>query len=382
MRTTKLQLLTVLLAGILPAVFAGSLHEAAGQNDIAEVRRLLASGADVNSQDASGWTPLFHAASNGNNEVAGMLLSAGTKIDERNKNGGTALFWAARCGHADTVRFLLDKKADIHARTLQGFTALHVAALDGKTEAVQTLLDRGADIEAKATEFGWTPLMMAAEHGHQETVKLLLNRGAKVDAKASQGQTALWIAAFHGRTGAVKILLDRGADIEAKVKNGCTTLMIAAYNGHEETVISLLQYGADISAKNKEGWPVSASATHGKIDLSHAQDAALQNARSRIEYFLRMTMYDYRALTEALITAETTQLPDWLATATVQQKVALLTDVKKQLSRATAAIDRLNGEAADAIVKKQDAAPYRARVGQIKAYINVLNEIKAILEQS
>jgi transcription termination factor NusB len=88
------------------------------------------------------------------------------------------------------------------------------------------------------------------------------------------------------------------------------------------------------------------------------------------------------ALTDAIITAKNKQLPDFIATATNDQKVDLLTAVEKQIARATAGIDEANAEASTAVSKGQDPVPFRKRVGQIKAYINVLNEIKYILEQS
>lgn len=88
------------------------------------------------------------------------------------------------------------------------------------------------------------------------------------------------------------------------------------------------------------------------------------------------------ALTDAIITAKNNQLPDFLATASSKQKVDLLTAVEKQIARATAGIDEANADAGTAVSKGQDPAPCRKRAGQIKAYISVLNEIKAILEQS
>jgi hypothetical protein len=287
---------------------------------------------------------------------------------------------AAVKGDVAEVCRLLETGTDIESKADVGETALYDASCFGRTEVVKLLLDKGASLEAKS-KGGWTPLMTAAEHGHEETVKLLIDHGAKLETRASDGQTALWIAAFNGKPGVINILLDRGADIEAKTKTGITALMIAAGKGQIEAVTLLLERGADINAKDNEGSTVSVWTALGKMDLNQAQDAALQNAKSRIDYLSRMTMYDDKALTEALISTKNRQLPDFIATATNDQKIELLTAVERQIARASVRIDELNAEASAAIAGKQDPVPFRKRAGQIKAYINVLNEIKTTLDE-
>src|SRR5690554_7166364 len=45
------------------------------------VRLLLAAGADVNSEDNSGYTPVIHAAENGHLSVVRALLAAGANVN-------------------------------------------------------------------------------------------------------------------------------------------------------------------------------------------------------------------------------------------------------------------------------------------------------------
>jgi len=64
-------------------------------DDLAEVARLIAAGADVNARDNDGRTPLVRAAWYGHPDIVAALLKAGADVDARNNDGKTALMWAA-----------------------------------------------------------------------------------------------------------------------------------------------------------------------------------------------------------------------------------------------------------------------------------------------
>ena len=60
-----------------------------------EVRAAISKGADVNTRDNDGWTPLMAAADyNPNPEVITMLLQAGANGKEKDRSGKTALDYA------------------------------------------------------------------------------------------------------------------------------------------------------------------------------------------------------------------------------------------------------------------------------------------------
>jgi ankyrin repeat protein len=58
-----------------PAAQAADLHEAVTSGDVEQVRALLAAGADANTRDALGATPLHDAAWTGNREIAALLIA-------------------------------------------------------------------------------------------------------------------------------------------------------------------------------------------------------------------------------------------------------------------------------------------------------------------
>jgi ankyrin repeat protein len=383
MRTTKLLFLITLLAGILPSTFAGPLHDAAEKGDVAEVRRLLDEGADINAKEEQhGFTALVVAMDNGRSDVVKLLLEKGDGIDVsiKNKGGFDALHFAIMSGNTEVVAWLIKKGAKFTPQSRGN------AVNWGTAEILSMIIDSGVNSDIKPKDDGM-PLLFAcicAARDPEEKVKTLLEKGANINVRYD-GDTALtWAIRIRSddNSALIKTLLAAGADVNEGGGRWSTPLMCAAMFSKPMCLTALLEAGADIDAKDADGHTVMSSVYCSRPATRPILEQALKKAQKRVDYWLKKNDFDDPDVTEALITAKNRQLPDFIATATNDQKVDLLTAVESQIARATATIDELNGQAADAIARKQDAAPYRARVGQVKAYINVLSEIKTILEQS
>ena len=106
--------LAVLMVGLFCALSAhadamgDALIEAAKTNNAAEVRRLIASGADVNAMSLYGGTALMSAAWTNAVDAAKLLIASGANINAKDNNGITALMWAVACGSEDVVDVLLN----------------------------------------------------------------------------------------------------------------------------------------------------------------------------------------------------------------------------------------------------------------------------------
>jgi ankyrin repeat protein len=153
------------------------LHAAAQAGDMEEVRRLLATGQDLNARDAEGNTPLHLAAFNGQLDAVIALLAAGADANAQDAQGWTPIFKAAYnhemdCGFAPVVQALADAGGDVNHRIFYGLTPLMLAAGGGEAAVCEVLLNAGAEVKA-ANEGGRTALAMAKERFFVDVINLL-----------------------------------------------------------------------------------------------------------------------------------------------------------------------------------------------------------------
>lgn len=92
------------------------LHGAAFHNSLKALSYLLASGANPNSVNSYGATPLMSAAADGRLEAARSLLAAGADPDARNNDNGTALHYAIGCRNQEVTNLLVEGGASIDAK--------------------------------------------------------------------------------------------------------------------------------------------------------------------------------------------------------------------------------------------------------------------------
>lgn len=167
------------------------LVKAAFKDDLAEVEKLLARGADANVLDRGiDSTALAQAVAHANLKMVKALLDAGADINAEDRAGRTALMTLDEDATPDLVRALLDAGAEVKVRDDDGNSALAHAAARSTAEVVRRLLDAGAKINMRNDE-GRTALMLAAEVGELENVRALVAAGADYNLKDDEGKTAL-----------------------------------------------------------------------------------------------------------------------------------------------------------------------------------------------
>ena len=131
-----------------PASTRGSLHQIVQAGDIDGLNAALKAGADVNTRDKSGWSPLMHAASRGYTLMVPPLLSAQADVNSRAADGATALFMAVLQGHEEIATMLVRAGADISIRGPKGRTPPEIAQLQN-LDRIATFLKR-ADADRAA----------------------------------------------------------------------------------------------------------------------------------------------------------------------------------------------------------------------------------------
>ena len=226
-----------------------SLHQAAAEGDLGQVKELLAAGAAINAKDGNGSTPLHRAVKAGHRAIAMLLIDEGADINAPGRWTARPLHEAAWEGHVDLVKLLIAKDADVNAWQGDYWTPLHSAANQGHKDVAEILIASGADVNLHRE--GGTPLHTAAGQGQLEMAALLIDKEADIGARDSAGRTPLHVACQAGHDDIVKLFLARGADIEAKEgKEGRTPLHLAALRARKNVAETLLAAGADINSRN------------------------------------------------------------------------------------------------------------------------------------
>jgi ankyrin repeat protein len=243
------------------------LHHAAGFGNLATLKLLLDSGADVNAQNRLGSTPLHWAVAD--EEKVRLLLERGASVNARTYDGRTPLYLAASQRQSIAVlRLLLERGADPNLAMLNGRTPL-MAAAGGDIEGVELLLKKNANPQA-ASSSGSTALFDAAANRNLDVFRLLLDKGADASHRTKLKQSVLGVAAMYGSEEIVKMLLDRGASVNIQDERGYSPLMYAAYseNMPAGVVRMLLAKGADTSVTGEGETPRSLAAKRGDSEVA------------------------------------------------------------------------------------------------------------------
>ncbi|KAJ8004021.1 hypothetical protein DPEC_G00154470 [Dallia pectoralis] len=196
------------------------LSVAANQHLI--VQDLLSLGAQINTADRWGRSPLHVCAEKGLNLTLQTIRRAvndkGQKLDmdEFNYDGLTALHTAVLSHNA----VLRDLSSITNLESPEATELMQRRKLLG--ECVNMLLLMGSSCATKDRKSGRTSLHMASEEANVELLRILLDQPdslTTVNAKAFNGNSALHlVSAVHGRLAqvdAVKMLMRKGADPSA-----------------------------------------------------------------------------------------------------------------------------------------------------------------------
>lgn len=123
-----------------------TLHQAARDGDIANVKLLISNGANVN-EIVDGFTPLHSAADYGHKDVVEILLLNSAYVNAKGNAGWTPLHLAASSGKQDIVTLLIEKGADVNAQDENRRTPIWWANIKGNKKIVELLKKNGATME-------------------------------------------------------------------------------------------------------------------------------------------------------------------------------------------------------------------------------------------
>ena len=206
----------------------------------------IGGGADIETKNEKGRSPLHLASLSGALTTVKMLVESGADVRAADTRRDTCLTLAAYFGHTDTVRYLVGlPEVDLNHQQSGNCTALHFAVQGQHADIVQVLIDAGADIETKNNKVR-SPLHLASFSGELTTMKMLVEAGADVRATDDKGATCLMFAAYHGHTDTVRYLVSLPeVDLNHHDTKNCTALHFAVERTHADVVQVLIDAGAD-----------------------------------------------------------------------------------------------------------------------------------------
>lgn len=183
------------------------------------VQDLVNLGAQVNTTDCWGRTPLHVCAEKGHSQVLQAIQKGAMRsnqfvdLEATNYDGLTPLHCAVVAHNA--VVHELQRNQQPHTPEVQDLLLKNKSLVD----TIKCLIQMGASVEAKDRKSGRTALHLAAEEANLELIRLFLELPSClsfVNAKAYNGNTALHVAASLQyrvtQLDAVRLLMRKGAD--------------------------------------------------------------------------------------------------------------------------------------------------------------------------
>ncbi|KAM5179959.1 NF-kappa-B inhibitor zeta [Mantella aurantiaca] len=196
-----------------------ALQVAVAANHHLIVQDLISLGAQINTTDYWGRTPLHVCAAKGYSQILqaiqkGILASNQfIDVDTTNYDGLTPLHCAVLAHNA------IVQQLQMYQQNCAPATDELLMKNKAMVDTVKALLQMGASVEARDRKSGRTALHLACEEANLELMCLFLelpNCLKFINAKAYNGNTALHIAASlqyrRAHVGAVKLLMRKGGD--------------------------------------------------------------------------------------------------------------------------------------------------------------------------
>ncbi|KKK13226.1 hypothetical protein ARAM_000553 [Aspergillus rambellii] len=242
---------------------------AAVHGRLSVVQRMVGMGANIETRDESGWTPLDLAARNGHYAVVKLLLETGAEDQLYERHRWTPLCAAADGGYTRIVQLLLgadSMSGEFNADSPR--RAINPEPRSGEELLLQMLFPKKGDSGNNSDVDLSIPLFLAAKNGHTAVASLLLaDRRVHVNYQDASQRTPLMWAVSHSHAKTVKLLLENGADPSIEDCFNHTALLTAASDGNDGIVRILLAHnGSDPNCKDNKGdTPLTEAAKRGHV---------------------------------------------------------------------------------------------------------------------
>ena len=153
--------------------------------------------------------PVHMACRSGQEACLGLLMEAGADLNSLDSNGMTPLHAAVAGNHPNIVKLLLSKEADINKGT--ELPPLHYACSENRSALIKLLLERSADPDIR-DKAGRTAVFHSVMFGGKckKALELLIAKGADLNVRDKDGHTPLFYAESYGKPVEAEIIRGHG----------------------------------------------------------------------------------------------------------------------------------------------------------------------------
>lgn len=248
------------------------LCDAVGALSADDVAEALAAGGDPNQTvpgEYRGTRTLLHVACKGYEpggyanraSIVEQLLVAGAEPNTPDSEGESPIHVALHYAADPVVRALVKHGADLHAvqRGLWAYPVLTVAAQAGLDWLVERCLASGADVqhvdgsEGSPLHGAYYQIPIIGGRFSLAAAKQLVAAGAEINALNKDRETPLhrsarWVKSVPG----LALLLEAGADVALADKDGNLPIHLACEFSTQPKIDLLLKHGADLESKSRK----------------------------------------------------------------------------------------------------------------------------------
>ena len=213
------------------------------------LREWIINPTTITAKDGLGNNMLHYAAEWGLNNAITMIIRSGIPVDSQNATGQTPLFMATKSNNASTLKIFVDNNANLNARDSQGSSPLHAAVRWNAVTSVSFLISAGIDVDVHSLN-GNTPLHDSVTLNLPEIQALLISKGANLESKNIDGNTPLMEAVRGAYLNSIDKFIASNADTSTRNIRGDTPLHIAVASERIDIINRLLKTGVSIHARN------------------------------------------------------------------------------------------------------------------------------------
>lgn len=238
-------------------------------DQVAIVRRMVESGADLTRQDKDGNSPLHHVTRiydelirEGLTEVSmlskisAILIDAGAPTGLRNaaQRNAMPLSLVFRLGRDEWLERAIDDNVDrLNTYKIDRVSLFQHAVEHGKADTLKLLLEKGMTTQPWIPDSD-DPLRPLILRNDIETAKILLKQGYVTPSRTIVEQDGpLHLAARNDLDEMIELLIDNGYDVNAQGNRGNTPLHYAIEAKALRSLLTLVEHKADPLIWNKDG---------------------------------------------------------------------------------------------------------------------------------